>query len=97
MLNNQKNKGQINCYNFFLQHYKDNFLKSIMFSKKAPRKLKNFIFEKEFLRKGISINRYRCFVTNNPRNVYSKLGLARIPIKTYGFAGRINGFFKSSW
>lgn len=38
-----------------------------MFSKKAPRKLKNFIFEKEFLRKGISINRYRCFVTNNPR------------------------------
>ena len=47
--------------------------------------------------KGITTLRNRCIINNRSRAVCSKFNISRIPLKTFGFGGFINGLSRSSW
>jgi len=72
------------------------FNKSIVYNRRLSYKLRSFILSNN-IELGKTMIRNCCIVNNRSRAVYSKLNLSRIPLKTYTFAGYLNGFFRGTW
>ena len=67
-----------------------------MFNRNLSNKVRSHFFSQNFT-KGLTSLRNRCIINNRSRAVYSKFNISRIPIKTFGFGGYINGLSRSTW